>query len=238
MWLNGDEGQGPVPFGLAVGDMLAGAALAQGILAALVRRGVTGQGMRVETSLLEALVDFQFEVLTTHLNDGRPPAPPGRRGNAHAYLAAPYWRLSRDRRWVAIAMTPLGRRPTSWGSRPRPWLDRPEDTARAAFADRDAIRQVIAAAVADRPVRHWLDLLEPADVWCAQVLDWPAMLASDGFGLLDMLQRVDRGDGCQPGNHAPAAAAGWPAPGDPAGRAAHRRGQRPHPGGIRSVTGE
>jgi CoA:oxalate CoA-transferase len=31
MWLNGDEGQGPVPFGLAVGDMLAGAALCQGM---------------------------------------------------------------------------------------------------------------------------------------------------------------------------------------------------------------
>ena len=26
MWLNGDEDQGPVPFGLAIGDMLAGAA--------------------------------------------------------------------------------------------------------------------------------------------------------------------------------------------------------------------
>src|SRR6185436_6698917 len=44
MWLNGDEDQGPVPFGLAIADMLAGAAACQGILAALVRRGVTGKG--------------------------------------------------------------------------------------------------------------------------------------------------------------------------------------------------
>ncbi len=70
MWLNGDEDQGPVPFGLAIADMLAGNAIAQGILAALVRRGISGTGAHVETSLLEALVDFQFEVLTTHLNDG------------------------------------------------------------------------------------------------------------------------------------------------------------------------
>ena len=67
MWLNGDESQGPLPFGLAIADMLAGAAAAQGILAQLVRRGVTGKGGLIETSLLEALVDFQFEVLTTHL---------------------------------------------------------------------------------------------------------------------------------------------------------------------------
>ena len=42
MWLNGDESQGPLPFGLAIADMLAGAAAAQGILAQLVRRGVKG----------------------------------------------------------------------------------------------------------------------------------------------------------------------------------------------------
>ena len=70
MWLNGDEGQGPVPFGLAVGRHARRCRDVQGILAALVRRGVTGKGGHVETSLLEALVDFQFEVLTTHLNDG------------------------------------------------------------------------------------------------------------------------------------------------------------------------
>ena len=90
MWLNGDEDQGPVPFGLAVADMLAGAAAAQGILAGLVRRGVTGKGSHVQTSLLEALVDFQFEVLTTHLNDGRRPPKRSDFRSAHAYLSAPY----------------------------------------------------------------------------------------------------------------------------------------------------
>ena len=87
MWLNGDHDQGPVPFGLAIADMLAGAAVAQGILAALVQKGRTGKGAHVETSLLEALIDFQFEVLTTHLNDGR--RTPKRSGfrSAHAYLA-------------------------------------------------------------------------------------------------------------------------------------------------------
>lgn len=63
-------GQGPVPFGLAIGNMLAGAA-AQGNLA-LVRRGITGQGAHVETSLLEALVDFQLEVLTMCRHRPRP----------------------------------------------------------------------------------------------------------------------------------------------------------------------
>ena len=40
MWLNGDEDQGPVPLGLSIADMLAGANTCQAILAALVRRGM------------------------------------------------------------------------------------------------------------------------------------------------------------------------------------------------------
>ncbi|HIC67385.1 MAG TPA: CoA transferase, partial [Paracoccus sp.] len=89
MWLNGDEGQGPVPFGLAVADMFAGANLVQGILAALVRRGMGGTGAHVETSLLESMVDFQFEMLATHLNDGGRPPRRSEYRSAHAGLAAP-----------------------------------------------------------------------------------------------------------------------------------------------------
>ena len=31
----------------------------------------TGEGSHVQTSLMEAMLDFQFEVLTTYLNNGR-----------------------------------------------------------------------------------------------------------------------------------------------------------------------
>ena len=69
-WLNGDADQPPVPFGLAVVDLFAGAHLVQGILAALVRRGVNGLGGKVEVSLMESILDAQFEVLTTYMNNG------------------------------------------------------------------------------------------------------------------------------------------------------------------------
>jgi len=78
-----------VPFGLAIADMFAGAHLAQGILACLVRRGVTGEGGRVEISLMESILDYQFEVLTTHLNDGGLLPQRSAVNNAHAYLGAP-----------------------------------------------------------------------------------------------------------------------------------------------------
>ena len=191
MWLNGDDGQGPVPFGLAIADMLAGSAVVQGILAALVRRGISGHGAHVESSLIEALVDFQFEVLTTFLNDGgRVPTRSGFR-NAHAYLAAPYGVYQTADGWLALAMTPLAKL--------APLLDMPElapyaQDPKRAFTARDEIKRLLAAHLARHGTAHWLAILQPADIWCAAVLDWPGLLASEGFKVLDMLQTVTRPD--------------------------------------------
>ncbi|MGN6486641.1 MAG: CaiB/BaiF CoA transferase family protein [Devosia sp.] len=192
MWLNGDHEQGPVPFGLAVADMLAGAAVAQGILAALVRKGRTGVGAHVETSLLEALVDFQFEVLTTHLNDGRRKPKRSEFRSAHAYLSAPYGVYATADGWLAVAMTPL--------DRVRDLLELPAltpyvDDRKSWFTARDEIKRLIAERLATKTTADWLELLEPADLWCAKVLEWPELLESDGFKALDMLQTVNRGDG-------------------------------------------
>lgn len=192
MWLNGDDGQGPVPFGLAIGDMLAGAAAAQGILAALVRRGISGEGAHVETSLLEVLIDFQFEVLTTHLNDGRRLPKRSSLRSAHAYLSAPYGVYPASDGYLAIAMTPIPRLADLMGIEAlAPFRDAPATW----FTERDRIKALIAETVATRTVDDWLAVLEPADIWCARVLNWQEMLASDGFKALDMLQTVTRADG-------------------------------------------
>jgi crotonobetainyl-CoA:carnitine CoA-transferase CaiB-like acyl-CoA transferase len=191
MWLSGNDGDGPVPMGLAVGDMFAGAALAQGLLAALVKRGITGEGSHVQTSLLEALVDFQFEVLTTFLNDGRRmPKRPGFRG-AHAYLSAPYGVYQASDGFIALAMTPISRlRDLMQLDELAPYCDDPKSW----FTSRDEIKKLIAGAIAERTVSEWLEVFEPADIWCSPVLDWNDLLASDGFNMLDLLQTVERED--------------------------------------------
>ncbi|MFD1252588.1 E-cinnamoyl-CoA:R-phenyllactate CoA transferase [Devosia equisanguinis] len=191
MWLNGDDDQGPVPFGLAIADMLAGAAVAQGVLAALVRKGISGQGAHIETSLLEVLVDFQFEVLTTHLNDGKRPPKRSDFRSAHAYLSAPYGVYPTADGYIAIAMTPL---PRLEALLEIPALGQFADP-KSWFSQRDAIKRLLAERLATAPTAHWLSILEPADIWCAKVLDWPELMASEGFKALDMLQTVRREDG-------------------------------------------
>jgi len=191
MWLNGDEDQGPVPFGLAIGDMLAGAAACQGVLAALVRRGITGKGSLVETSLLEALVDFQFEVLTTHLNDGKRLPKRSNFRSAHAYLSAPYGVYAATDGYLAIAMTPIPKLADLLGM---PELDPYRDDASSWFLQRDGIKELIASKIATKTIDEWLAILEPADIWCAKVLNWHELMESDGFKSLDMLQTVTRED--------------------------------------------
>ncbi|MEO4043383.1 CaiB/BaiF CoA-transferase family protein [Hoeflea sp. CAU 1731] len=191
MWLSGDDGDGPVPMGLAVGDMFAGAALAQGLLAGLVKRSMRGEGSHVQTSLLEALVDFQFEVLTTYLNDGR--RMPKRSGfrSAHAYLSAPYGVYEAKDGFIAIAMTPISRLRDLMGLETLdPYCGDPASW----FTARDDIKKLLAGAIAGKTVDDWMQIFEPADIWCASVLDWDDLTGSEGFKVLDLLQTVERED--------------------------------------------
>lgn len=190
-WLSGDATDGPVPCGLALADIMTGAHLAQGILACLVRRGVTGKGGLVEVSLLESMLDFQFEVLTTHLNDGGRLPERSAVNNAHAYLAAPYGIYATADGYLALAMGSVPRLGQLIGCASLAVFD---DQA-SWFTRRDEIKALIKAHLAGQTTRHWLDLLEPADYWCAPVMTWPELMASDAFAQLEFVQEVRRGNG-------------------------------------------
>ena len=103
-WLNGDDGQPPMPFALSLADSYTGIHLAEGIMACLLRRFTTGQGGLVEVSLLESVLDLQFEVITTYLNDGHQPPKRSAYHNAHAYLSAPYGIYGTSDGYIALAM--------------------------------------------------------------------------------------------------------------------------------------
>jgi crotonobetainyl-CoA:carnitine CoA-transferase CaiB-like acyl-CoA transferase len=185
-WLNGNADQPPLPFGLAVADMLAGAHMAQGILACLVRRGVTGKGGLVEVSLLESVLDFQFEVLTTYLNDGGELPARSSFNNAHAYLGAPYGIYKTKDGYIALAMGSVTRLGELLGCEPLTRYEDPETW----FTQRDEIKRILADHLVTRTTAEWLSILEPADYWCSDVFDWNRLTAHEGFRVLDMIQEV------------------------------------------------
>ena len=63
------------------------------------------------------------------------------------------------------------------------------------FTKRDEIKKVIGDLIVTNTTQNWLDILEPAGVWCSEVLEWDEMIEHEGFKVIDMLQRIKRFDG-------------------------------------------
>lgn len=185
-WLNGDSDQPPLPFGVSVADLYAGAHLCQGILACLVRRGISGRGGRVEVSLLESALDLQFELFTTFLNDGGKLPQRSRENNANAYLGAPYGIYATEDGFVALAMGSLAKLAEL--------IECPALLAYTATGDaferRDEIKELLSAHLVQHGTAYWLERLEAGGYWASDVFTWPQLVAHPAFESLDMLITV------------------------------------------------
>ncbi len=187
-WLNGSRNDGPVPVGLSIADHLMSCHIAQGVTALLVRRFRTGEGGLVQTSLLEAMLDLQFELLTTHLNDSTVTVQRNGEHSANAFLSAPYGTYPTADGYLALAMNPV----TKIGE----LLDLPELAAmtdpQTWWDEQEHIETVLATRLATGTTDRWLEILDAADVWCAPVLTLEELVAHDGFAAIDMTQSVTR----------------------------------------------
>ena len=192
-YLTGRASDPPVPFGLSVADGICGNHLAQGILAALVRRGRTGQGSRVEVSLLESVLDLQFEGLTTYLNDGGRLPNRSEENGGHPWQGAPYGIYRTADGYLAIAMGVLADLGAALGLSGLDVYERPHE----AFEHGDQIRRRIGEHVATQTTQYWLDRLEPVGIWCAAVMDYDGLRRAAGYQVLEMEQTVTR-DGEHP----------------------------------------
>ncbi|GGF23506.1 CaiB/BaiF CoA transferase family protein [Echinicola rosea] len=175
MYASGNQLDGPMPFGLAIGDMLCGAQAVQGILAALVHRKRTGKGSKISLSLLESLLDMQFEVLTTYFASGKRPLRSAVNG-AHALLGAPYGIYCTKDSHLAIAMIPILSLREALGCA---GLD-PYDQSMV-FSHRDEIKQVLADFLKTETTSYWLEKLRKSGLWAMDVKDWKRLKESDGY---------------------------------------------------------
>ena len=191
VWLNGSGNDAPTPMGLAAADMFAGHFLVQGILSGVIKSLKTGQSSHVQTSLMEAMLDFQFEVLTTYLNNGKRKPKRSNYNNAHAYLAAPYGIYKTRDGYIALSMTPV----PNLGELIKLDSIKKFTDQNDWFVKRDEIKELIGNHIMTNTTQYWLDILQPADVWCSEVLEWDQMLEHEGFKVMDMLQRIKRSDG-------------------------------------------
>lgn len=184
--LSGNKDDDPVPVGAAVSDIITGTHLTHGILASLLKREKTKKGALVAVSLLESTLDFQFEAITTYLNDGHQKPVRAKQGNAHAYLAAPYGIYKTKDGYIALAMgslTNLGR------ILQNPELESYKDS-NTWFEERDEIMDILRSVLIKKQTEYWLHLLEPEGVWCSDVYDYKTLMSHEAYKVLKMDQKL------------------------------------------------
>jgi len=190
-YLSGTSNNGPVPFGLATADMICGAHFVQGILAALIKRAKTNKSVLVEVSLLESVLDLQFEFLTTYLNDGgKLPQRSAVEGNGHPYLSAPYGIYKTADNYLSLAMGDLQKIGEAVGCDLSAYADKT-----SWFDKRDEIMLLLSDQIKNKTTAQWLTQLEAEGIWCAEILTYAEALQHEGYLAQGIKQEVTLPDG-------------------------------------------
>jgi crotonobetainyl-CoA:carnitine CoA-transferase CaiB-like acyl-CoA transferase len=162
MAITGEPGGAPTKVGVALVDVLTGLNAATAILAALHRRGTTGEGELIELSLLDSTFAALVNVAQNALVTGEEPE---RYGNAHPSIV-PYEPFRAADGWVAVAAANDGLYARLCAAIERPDLAADERfaTNAARVRNRDALVAELEPVFAGRTTEEWVELLLAAGV--------------------------------------------------------------------------
>lgn len=145
------------------------------ILAALVRRGATGEGAYLDVSIAEGTLALTSLYVDEYLATGEVPGP-GHNILTGRYACYDTYRCADDE-WVAVAaIEPVFYRNLCCLLGCEEWTDR-----QLADEAQPAIREAFAAAFADKPRIEWLHLLAPADTCVSPVWSIPELVDDPQF---------------------------------------------------------
>ncbi|MDA5281284.1 CaiB/BaiF CoA-transferase family protein [Streptomyces sp. Isolate_45] len=181
----------PVKAGIPAADIAAAMYAFSGVLAALVRRGITGRGGPVEVSMLDSLAEWMGHPLHHTMHGGEQPA---RTGLAHAVIAPydAYATADGDRVLLSV------QNDREWRRLARQVLERPDLAEDPAFATNAARTRgrgrtdaVVAGALAllgaDEAVRR----LEAAGIACARLNSVAQLAGHPQLAARDRWREVD-----------------------------------------------
>ena len=188
MSVTGAPGGGPMRVGIPVADLTAGLFAAQGIMAALLEREVSGQGQWVQISLLAAQVAMMDFQAARYLMEGE---VPGQAGNNHPTTIPTGVFATADGHvniatsgnaiWARLAAA-LGLDVLVDDSR--------FDTGAARLRNRDELNRLIEAVTRTRGSAGWVEALEAAGVPCGPVYSMDQVFADPQVRHLGMAPKV------------------------------------------------
>ncbi|HEX4534512.1 MAG TPA: CoA transferase [Rhizomicrobium sp.] len=186
MSVTGEAGRGPVRVGPSIIDMGAGLWCVIGIMAALVRRQQTGQGVTVDTSLYETGLAWMNIPLANCISAGRDPGKSG----SETPMLVPYRAFQASDRHIVIAAgnDNLFRKLAGLLGHPQ-WADDTRfKTNEQRVINRVALNELIGGFIAQRPSQYWMDQLNELGVPCAPVQSASEVIAHPQTHALGMLQ--------------------------------------------------
>ena len=179
----------PKVMGMAVSDYVTGLSASYGILGALLAREKSGQGCRVETSLLQATLSFIGETAAGYMRTGNVPNRMARVKNAHAFAFLCKDQLPLaihcsvpEKFWQAL-LTALDR--LDLGNDPR---FKTRDSRRQNY---EALEKELAPLFTARTRAEWLKRLEANDVPVAPLYNIAEVIDDPQVNHLGLVEEVE-----------------------------------------------
>jgi len=182
----GRAAEPPTPVGAAVVDQHGASLLAMGILAALIRRERTGEGQRVEVTMLEAAFDLQLEPLVYFMNGGKVQRP--KEPLASSFHQAPYGIYQTRDGYLAISLSPVSTIREALG-KPEELI--PYEDPSITVQKREEIHRALAPYFRTRDTREWVVILRGRGVWCAPVQRYDEVLQDPVVKNLNPFVEID-----------------------------------------------
>ena len=192
----GIDGAPPSPVGVTIADHIASQNLASGILAALVSRGRTGQGQRVDVSLLGGQIWAQAAEYSHFLMTDE---VPGRANGGHPLLRGLYGIFETADGWIGIIGVPPDARDAFFIAMEQPELalDPRFQGLTASREDMQYLFATLTPAFRQKTTAQWCEVLRTMGVRYAPVRDYRGAAADPGIWENGYLQAVHDGDGAQ-----------------------------------------
>jgi crotonobetainyl-CoA:carnitine CoA-transferase CaiB-like acyl-CoA transferase len=169
MSLTGYPGMPPARAGIPIADLCGGAYSVIAVLAALTRRGITGKGGEVETSLFDSQISMLMYWAALGVNTDPVPGPQGG-GNSSTF---PYGPMQASDGYVIVAVYGEQFWPklcAAVGHDDWAQIERFSTNAQRSV-HRDELQRLLDAEFGRKTVAEWVRILTEYDVPCSPVLD-------------------------------------------------------------------
>jgi crotonobetainyl-CoA:carnitine CoA-transferase CaiB-like acyl-CoA transferase len=189
MSITGDAGGPPYRLGVAISDIVSGMFAAQGVTLALLARGRTGRGQRVDIGMLDATAALLTYQAGIYFATG---ATPGRMGNRHPTIV-PYetFHASDGDFVVAVGNDDQFRKFCSViGDESLP-NDQRFTTNRGRVVHYNELRPLLAERLSTRSRQEWVRDLKAAGVPCGSVREIAEVLTDPQLDARGMVETID-----------------------------------------------